>query len=155
MADQDSREVIVFGSRDGEARIEVTTDYDTVWLTQTQLVELFQRDKSVISRRINNIFGEKELEKGSVVANFATTAADGKTYQVEHYNLDVVISVGYRVKSSRGVEFRQWATKVLKQYLVEGGALNAARIKNAQGSLLELFKMQIQLWERQGAYLRC
>lgn len=149
MIDQDSREVIVFESRDGEARIEVTTDYDTVWLTQTQLVELFQRDKSVISRHINNIFGEKELEKGSVVAKFATTAADEKTYQVEHYNLDVVISVGYRVKSSRGVEFRQWATKVLKQYLVEGYALNAARIKNAPGSLLELFKMQIQLWERQ------
>lgn len=149
MTDQDSREVIVFESRDGEARIEVTTDYDTVWLTQTQLVELFQRDKSVISRHINNIFGEKELEKEPVVANFATTAADGKTYQVEHYNLDVVISVGYRVKSSRGVEFRQWATKVLKQYLVEGYALNAARIKNAPGSLLELFKMQIQLWERQ------
>lgn len=75
--------------------------------------------------------------------------ADGKTYQVEHYNLDVVISVGYRVKSGRGVEFRQWATKVLKQYLVEGCALNAARLKNAPGSLLELFKMQIQLWERQ------
>jgi hypothetical protein len=149
MADQGSKEIIVFKSQDGEARIEVTTDYDTVWLTQAQLVELFQRDKSVISRHLNNIFEEKELEKESVVANFATTAADGKTYQVDHYSLDVVISVGYRVKSRRGVEFRQWATRVLKQYLVEGYALNAARLKNAPGSLLELFKMQIQLWERQ------
>ncbi|GJM34785.1 MAG: hypothetical protein DHS20C18_37860 [Saprospiraceae bacterium] len=102
MDDQQNKDVIVFESVDGEAKLEVTTDYDTVWLTQAHLVELFQRDKSVISRHINNIFKERELDKNSVVANFATTAADGKVYQVDHYNLDVVISVGYRVKSMFG-----------------------------------------------------
>lgn len=142
-------DIIVFESQDGQALVEVTTDYDTVWLTQAQLVALFQRDKSVISRHINNIFREEELDRDSVVAKFATTAADGKTYQVEHYNLDVVISVGYRIKSKRGVEFRQWASKILKQYLIDGYALNERRLQNAPSSLLDLFKMQVQLWERQ------
>lgn len=142
-------EVVVFQSTDGLARIEVQTDYDTVWVTQAHLVELFQRDKSVISRHIRNIFKEDELDRDSVVAKYATTAEDGKTYQVEHYNLDVIISVGYRVKSKRGVEFRQWASRILKQYLIEGYALNPTRLDNAPSSLLDLFKMQVQLWERQ------
>ncbi|NUQ24837.1 MAG: virulence RhuM family protein [Saprospiraceae bacterium] len=149
---ESTKDLVVFESKDGEAHLEVTTDYDTVWLNQAQLVELFQRDKSVISRHISNIFKEGELEKESVVAKFATVQFEGEREvqrDIEYYNLDVVISVGYRVKSQRGVEFRQWATKVLKQYLIDGYALNEARLKNAPGSLLDLFKLQVQLWERQ------
>ena len=141
--------LIAFETQDGLARIEVTTDFDTVWLTQAHLVELFQRDKSVISRHIRNIFNEKELDKEAVVAKFATTAEDGKVYQVEHYNLDVIISVGYRVKSKRGVEFRQWATRVLRQYLIDGFSINPIKLEKTPGSLLDLFKLQVQLWERQ------
>lgn len=153
MSDQDStKEIVVFESKDGEAKVKVTTDYDTVWLSQAQLVELFQRSKSVISRHINNIFRDEELERSAVVAKFATVQLEGGREverEIEHYNLDMIISVGYRVNSKRGIEFRQWATKVLRQYLVEGYAINEARVKNAPSSLLDLFKMQVQLWERQ------
>ena len=145
-------DIILFQSNDGQAHLEVTTDYDTVWLTQAQLVDLFDRSKSVISRHINNIFKEQELDRGSTVAKFATVQIEGGREvqrSVDHYSLDVIISVGYRVKSKRGVEFRKWATKVLKQYLVQGFAVNEARIPKAPGSLLELFKMQVELWERQ------
>ncbi|GHT48686.1 hypothetical protein AGMMS49982_00450 [Bacteroidia bacterium] len=95
-----------------------------MWLTQAQMVALFERDKSVISRHIKNIFEEEELSANSVVANFATTATDGKIYDMDHYNLDMIISVGYRVKSKRGIEFRQWATKVLKDYILRGYAIS-------------------------------
>ena len=97
------------------------------------MAELFQRDKSTISRHIKNIFAEGELERDSVVAKFATTAADGKTYQVEFYNLDVIISVGYRVKSKRGTQFRIWATGILKEYMRKGFALDDERLKNLGG----------------------
>jgi hypothetical protein len=102
----------------------VRLENDTVWLTQEMMSDLFQRNKSTISRHVKNIFQEKELLEESVVAKFATTASDGKIYQVDYYNLDVVISVGYRVKSIRGTQFRQWANKVLKEYLLRGHALN-------------------------------
>ena len=95
-----------------------------MWLNLEQMTELFKRDKSVISRHIKNIFSEEELERSSVVANFATTATDGKIYQVDYYNLDVIISVGYRVKSKEGTRFRQWANKILKDYMLKGYALN-------------------------------
>ena len=95
-----------------------------MWLTLDMMADLFQRNKSTISRHIKNIFTEKELTQTSVVANFATTASDGKIYHVDYYNLDVVISVGYRVKSIRGTQFRQWANKVLKEYLFRGYSLN-------------------------------
>jgi hypothetical protein len=98
-----------------------------------QVGDLFQRDKSVISKHIRNIFEEGELERGRVVANFATTASDGKTYQVSYYNLDVVIAVGYRVKSQRGVEFRQWATERLREYIIKGFTLDDERLKSAGG----------------------
>lgn len=140
------QEVIIFESTDGEAKLEVTTDYDTVWLSKEQMAQLFNRDRSVISRHINNIFQEKELEKKGNVQKMHVSYSDRP---VEFYTLDVVISVGYRVKSKRGVEFRQWATKILKQYLLDGYAINETRIKNAPSSLLDLFKMQVQLWERQ------
>jgi len=98
--------IIIYTTEDGLTKIETAFDEDTVWLSIDQMAELFQRDKSTISRHIKNIFSEGELVRESVVANFATTAADGKTYQIDYYNLDVIISVGYRVKSKRGTQFR-------------------------------------------------
>ena len=125
--------MIIYTTEDGLAKIETTFDEDTVWLSIDQMAELFQRDKSTISRHIKNIFSEGELFRDSVVANFATTAADGKTYQVEYYNLDVIISVGYRVKSKRGTQFRIWAMGILKEYMRKGFALDDERLKNLGG----------------------
>lgn len=113
-------EIIIYKPEDGDGNFEVRFQKETVWLSIDQMATLFGRDKSVISRHIKNIFNDKELDKKSVIANFATTAADGKIYDVNYYNLDVVISVGYRVKSLQGVSFRTWATKVLKSYLLKG-----------------------------------
>ena len=110
-------EVVIYESAK-VGKFPVKTDGETVWLSQQQMVELFGRDQSVIARHIRNIFKEGELVKDSVYAKFAYTAADGKTYQVDFYNLDVVISVGYRVKSQEGVRFRQWATKMLRELIL-------------------------------------
>lgn len=113
-------EIAIYTSKDGHVELDVNLADDTVWLTMNQMVKLFGRDKSVISRHINNIFKINELERDSVVAKFATTAADGKTYQVDYYNFDAIISVGYRVNSKEGVQFRKWATQVLKDHLIRG-----------------------------------
>ena len=126
-------EMMIYTTEDGLTKIETTFDGDTVWLSADQMAELFQRDKSTISRHIKNIFTEGELVRDSVVAKFATTATDGKTYQVEYYNLDVIISVGYRVKSKRGTQFRIWATGILKEYMRKGFALDDERLKNLGG----------------------
>ena len=120
---KEQNQIILYRPND-TISLEVRLENDTVWLTQEMMSDLFQRNKSTISRHIKNIFQEKELLEASVVAKFATTASDGKIYQVDYYNLDVVISVGYRVKSIRGTQFRQWANKVLKEYLLRGHALN-------------------------------
>jgi len=109
-----NHEIILYQTEDGKTRIEVRYSGDTVWLSLNQITALFQRDKSVISKHIKNVFEEGELGSDSVVANFATTAQDGKVYQVTYYNLDVVISVGYRVKFPRGTQFRIWATQQLR-----------------------------------------
>jgi len=122
------QQIQIFVSQDGNSQLEVTLDQDTAWLSLDQMAALFDRDKSVISRHIRNVFKEGELERGSVVAKNATTAADGKTYQVDYFNLDVIISVGYRVKSQRGVQFRQWATRVLKDHLIQGYSFNQRRL---------------------------
>jgi hypothetical protein len=114
MTFNNNTELLMYQTEDGKTKIEVRMEDETVWLSLNQMAELFQRDKSVISRHIKNIFSEGELDEKSVVANFATTAADGKTYNVDYYNLDVIISVGYRVKSHRGTQFRIWATQRLK-----------------------------------------
>ncbi len=119
-----NEEIVIYRTQDGLTKFDVRLEADTVWITQDQMTELFLRDKSTISRHIKNIFADGELDEKSVVAFFATTAADGKTYQVAYYNLDMIISVGYRVKSQRGVQFRQWATKVLNNYLRRGYAIN-------------------------------
>ena len=105
-----------------------------MWLTLDQLSSLFQRDKSTISRHIKNVFNEGELERDSVVAKIATTAADGKTYQVDYYNLDVIISVGYRVKSLIATQFRRWATERLKEYMIKGFTMDDERLKNLGGN---------------------
>lgn len=125
--------IIMYTTKDGLTKIETTFDEDTVWLSLDQMAELFQRDKSTISRHIKNIFEESELQRNSVVAKFATTASDGKTYQVDHYNLDVIISVGYRVKSHRGTQFRIWAMGILKEYMKKGFALDDDRLKRLGG----------------------
>ena len=131
--DSPNNSILIYTTEDGLTKIDTTFDGDTVWLSIDQMAELFQRDKSTISRHIKNIFAEGELERDSVVAKFATTAADGKTYQVEFYNLDVIISVGYRVKSKRGTQFRIWATGILKEYMRKGFALDDERLKNLGG----------------------
>ena len=120
-------EIILF--EDGNVKLEVNMHDETVWLNLDQMSDLFRRDKSVVSRHIKNIFEEKELEKSSVVANFATTATDGKTYNVDYYSLDVIISVGYRVKSKEGTKFRIWANKILKDYMIKGYAVNQKRLE--------------------------
>lgn len=125
-----SSEIIMYQTNDGLTKIETTFDGDTVWLSIDQMAELFQRDKSTISCHIKNIFNEGELIRNSVVANFTTTVADGKTYQVDYYNLDVIISVGYRVKSLRGNQFRIWASSILKEYMEKGFSMNDELLKN-------------------------
>ena len=116
--------LIIYQPEEGVTSLEVKLENETVWLSLEQLSSLFQRNKSTISRHIKNIFIEKELTENSVVAFFATTASDGKTYSVEHFNLDVIISVGYRVKSKIGTQFRIWANKVLKNYLLNQNNLS-------------------------------
>ena len=128
-------EIIMYQTDDGLTKIETTFDGDTVWLSIDQMAELFQRDKSVIGKHIRNIFKEGELEKKSVWAKFAYTASDGKSYQVDYYNLDVIISVGYRVKSLRGTQFRIWASSILKEYMKKGFAMNDELLKNNGGGI--------------------
>ena len=131
--EENKGQILLYQTVDGESRIEVTLCNDTVWLTLDQMAELFQRDKSTISRHIKNVFESGELQENSVVAFFATTASDGKIYQVAYYNLDMIISIGYRVKSYRGVQFRIWAIQILKEYLVKGFVMNDELLKRAGG----------------------
>lgn len=124
MEQMNNKELVLFTLPDGNVTIDVQLNNENVWLSLNQLSTLFDRDKSVISRHLKNIFLENELDKNSVVAIFATTASDGKSYQVEYYNLDAILSVGYRVNSKQATKFRQWANKVLKDYILKGYALN-------------------------------
>lgn len=130
---ENKTELIIYQTEDGQTKIDVHMENETVWLSLDQMAELFQRDKSTISRHIKNIFDEGELTREAVVANFATTATDGKTYHVDYYNLDVIISVGYRVKSLRGTQFRIWANSVLREYLIKGFAMNDDLLKQSGG----------------------
>lgn len=126
-------EIAFYRSSDDKVELQVNLDKETVWLNRHQLAELFDRDIKTIGKHINNVFEEGELPEKSVVAKFATTASDGKVYQVEHYNLDVIISVGYRVKSQRGTQFRIWATERLKEYIIKGYTINSEQLKNLGG----------------------
>ena len=134
----DKNEIILYQPDDLSTKLEVRIENETVWLNRQQIATLFDRDVKTIGKHINNVLKE-ELKDFSVVANFATTASDGKTYQVEHYSLDMIISVGYRVKSQRGIQFRIWANQILKNYLLKGYALNERmnRIENTVYSLAE------------------
>jgi hypothetical protein len=131
----DGSEFLLYRAEDGTTRIEVRLQGETVWLSLNQMADLFQRDKSVISRHIRNVFAEGELSPESVVAKYATTATDGKTYQVEYFNLDVIISVGYRVQSVRGTQFRIWATQRLREHIVKGFTLDDERFKRLGGGV--------------------
>jgi len=141
--------IIEFLSSDNKVALSVHLDTqdETVWLNLNQISQLFQRDKSVIAKHIKNVFRNDELDKNSVVAFFATTAADGKTYNVEHFNLDVILSVGYRVNSKKGTEFRRWASRVLKDYLLKGYSLNKDHLlQSGLGEIersLELLKQSL------------
>lgn len=130
-------EILIYQSAKGDIKIDVRLENETVWLTQKHMAELFGKDKRTISEHIRNIFNEGELYEDSVVRNFRTTAPDGKRYATNHYNLDVIISVGYRVKSQQGTQFRIWATQRLKEYIIKGFTLNDDRFKS--GSSMNYF----------------
>ncbi|WP_082680600.1 virulence protein RhuM/Fic/DOC family protein [Oceanivirga salmonicida] len=129
------KELIIYKNGELEIPVKVEIDGDTVWLNRKDLSILFDRDIKTIGKHINNILKE-ELDN-SVIANFATTATDGKTYQIEHYNLDMIISLGYRVKSKRGIDFRKWATNILKEYMLKGYALNEKKLMDNKRAFLE------------------
>jgi hypothetical protein len=131
--EQNNSKILMYQTEDGITKIDVQMNNETVWLSLDQIAELFQRDNSTISKHIKNIFTDGELVREAVVAKFATTASDGKTYQVDYYNLDVIISVGYRVKSLRGTQFRMWANSILKEYMTKGFAMNDDLLKSAGG----------------------
>ncbi len=123
MLPTENQHFIIFKTEDDNIEVDVLFQGETVWLTLDQMATLFDRDKSTISRHIKNVFDDGELNRNSVVANFATTATDGKTYNMDYYNLDVIISVGYRVKSLRGTQFRQWPQKRMKKLYAKGLSL--------------------------------
>ena len=133
MAEQDNAsrgEMVLYRAPDGSVELDVRLEKENIWLNLNQMAELFDRDKSVISRHLRNVFREGELERDAVVAKNATTAADGKTYQVDFYNLDAIISVGYRVNSKRGTQFRIWATQVLRDHVLKGYTVNQNRLRD-------------------------
>ncbi len=126
-------EFLLYNTEDGRTRIQVRLENETVWLTQKSMAELFQKDVRTINEHIQNIFDEGELDSESVIRKFRIPAADGKLYETNHYNLDVIISVGYRVKSHRGTQFRIWATQRLREYIIKGFTLDDERLKEAGG----------------------
>ena len=133
MSNEPQSRFLLYQTSDGQTRLEVRVENETVWLSHNQMAELFQTTKQNVSLHIRNIFKEGELPEGSVVKEYLTTAADGKNYKTSFYNLDVIISVGYRVKSHRGTQFRIWATQRLREYIVKGFALDDERLKRAGG----------------------
>lgn len=147
MTDQSRGEILLYKAEDGKERLEVRLEAETVWMSFDQIAMLFDRDKSVISRHLRNIFSSGELEKNSVVAKNATTASDGKTYMVDYFSLDAILSVGYRVNSKRGTQFRIWATQVLKDHILKGYTINEKRLRE-ENELLRELKQTIDLLGR-------
>lgn len=137
------QDIIIYQNKDGNIKIDVQLKDESVWINRQQMAALFDRDVKTIGKHINNVFDEGELDKNSVVAKFATTASDGKTYQVEYYNLDVIISVGYRVKSVQGTQFRIWATKRIHEYIVQGFTMDDDRLKQ-EGARSRYFEELLQ-----------
>jgi prophage maintenance system killer protein len=146
MAEQKG-EIVIYRTEDGRATLDVTLEEQTVWLTQAQMARLFGKGRTTITEHIRNVFKEKELAEASVCRNFRHTARDGKMYDVQYYNLDVIISVGYRVKSKRGTQFRIWATSVLRDHLVKGYTLNEKRLQESKQRLKEL-EVAVELVEK-------
>jgi hypothetical protein len=126
-------EIILYQTADGQIKIDVRLEDETLWLTQAQMCELYQTSKSNVSEHIKHIFEEGELEENSVVRKFRTTASDGKSYNTTYYNLDMIIALGYRIKSVIATRFRQWATQRLKEYMIKGFTLDDDRLKNLGG----------------------
>ena len=143
-------EIVLYSAPDGTAAVDVRLEANTLWLNLNQIGLLFDRDKSVISRHLRNVFRERELDRDSVVAFFATTAADGKTCQVEYFNLDTILSVGYRVNSKRGTQFRIWATNGPARPPGKGYSVNERRLKELRQSL----RLVENVLERHDVYLR-
>jgi len=133
-------EIIIYTTEDGKETFEVNLKEETVWLSQRQMAELFEKDVRTINEHIKNIFSEGELEENSVIRNFRITASDGKKYNTNMYNLDLIISVGYRVNSKRGTQFRIWATNILKNHLIQGYTINQKRLQENQAKIKELQK---------------
>ena len=133
MPNEPQSELIIYQTDEGDTRLQVRIERETVWLSQNQMADLFQTTKQNVSLHLKNIFTEGELHEESVVKDFLTTASDGKNYLTRHFNLDVIISVGYRVKSHRGTQFRIWATQRLREYIVKGFALDDERLKQVGG----------------------
>jgi hypothetical protein len=129
--------IIIYQTQDGKNALEVKLEDETVWLTQDQMAALFDKSKKTVSEHINNVFKEGELQKKSVVQKFRTTGKDGKSYNYDVYSIDVIISVGYRVKSKRGTQFRIWATQTLKDHLVKGYTINEKRLQEQQEKFKE------------------
>lgn len=138
MEKKNKGEILIYQGKSGKTSLEVKLQQETVWLTQRQMSSLFDTERSVITEHINNIYKSAELNKNSVCAKFAHTAEDGKTYQTAFYNLDMIISVGYRVNSKRGTQFRIWATQVLKDHLIKGYSVNERRLREQNERLAEL-----------------
>lgn len=130
ITERNQSSIVIYRAQDGQLAIDVKLENETVWLTQEQMAELFDKARNTITEHINNIFKEGELPENLVCRFFRRTANDGKVYEVKYYNLDVIISVGYRVKSQRGTQFRIWATKVLKEHLVKGFTVNQKRLQD-------------------------
>ena len=141
-----NKRIEIYKTSEGKTEIQVSFEEDTVWLTQSQISDLFGKSRVTITEHIGNVFKEKELVKSSVCRNFRHTASDGKSYESQYYNLDVIISVGYRVKSKSGTQFRIWATQRLKDYLIKGYSINEKRLKETQQQFTEL-KQTIKLLE--------
>ena len=129
---QNTSEVLFYQTEDGQSRISVRLDGDTAWMTQADMANLFQTTKQNISLHIKNVFGERELPEESVVKEYLTTATDGKSYRVNYYNLEMILAVGYRVRSHRGTQFRRWATERLREYLVKGFTMDDERLKEGR-----------------------
>ena len=131
--DNEQGNIVIYQAEDGITKINVHLEDETVWLTQAQLVELYQTSKSNVSEHIKHIFEDGELDEFSVVRNFRTTATDGKKYNVTYYNLDMIISLGYRIKSAIATKFRIWATERLKEYIIKGFTMDDERLKQLGG----------------------
>lgn len=143
----ESSNIIIYSSEDGTTKLEVKLENETLWLSQKQLCELFGKSKSTISEHITSIFEDEELQRNSVVRNYRTTASDGKDYDVEHYSLDVIIALGFKVRSRSGVQFRKWANQILKEYIVKGFTMDDERLKNppvANSSVPDYFEQMVE-----------